>query len=130
MGSIQGGTMILGVPGNRGAFLFPRRAHLLTTCKTGGGIPPLRSGSCALHELSFSHFSRGGRQCRRRTFPVQSALCFAQSAKRCGCILPPYPAVCLRKPATGSFIAAIGMSCFPTHLFSLLKKRNRKMKGR
>ena len=40
MGSIQGGTMILGVPGNRGAFLFPRRAHLLTTCKTGGGIPP------------------------------------------------------------------------------------------
>ena len=27
MGSIQGGTMILGVPGNRGAFLFPRRAH-------------------------------------------------------------------------------------------------------
>ena len=40
MGSIQGGTMILGVPGNRGAFLFPRRAHLLTTCKTCGGIPP------------------------------------------------------------------------------------------
>lgn len=41
MGSIQGGTMILGVPGNRGAFLFPRRAHLLTTCKAGGGIPPV-----------------------------------------------------------------------------------------
>lgn len=39
MGSIQGGTMILGVPGNRGAFLFPRRAHLLTTCEAGGGIP-------------------------------------------------------------------------------------------
>lgn len=29
-----------GVPGNRGTFLFPRRAHLLTTCKAGGGILP------------------------------------------------------------------------------------------
>lgn len=42
MGSIQGSTMIFGVPGNRGTFLFPRRAHLLTTCKAGGGI--LHSG--------------------------------------------------------------------------------------
>lgn len=41
MGSIQGSTMIFGVPGNRGTFLFPRRAHLLTTCKAGGGIPPV-----------------------------------------------------------------------------------------
>ena len=40
MGSIQGSTMIFGVPGNRGTFLFPRRAHLLTTCKAGGGILP------------------------------------------------------------------------------------------
>ena len=119
------------VSGKPGAFLFfiPKGA-LTHHLQNRRWYPSLRSGSCALHELSFSHFSRGGRQCRRRTFPVQSALCFAQSAKRCGCILPPYPAVCLRKPATGSFIAAIGMSCFPTHLFSLLKKRNRKMKGR
>ena len=27
-----------GAPGNRGASLFPEGAHLLTTCKTGGGI--------------------------------------------------------------------------------------------
>lgn len=36
------------------------------------------------------------------------------------------PASCLRKPATGSFIAAIGMSCFPTHLISLLKRETEK----
>ena len=27
-------------PGNRGVFLYPRRAHLLTTCYTSGGILP------------------------------------------------------------------------------------------
>ena len=41
MGSIQGSTMIFGVPENRGAFLFPRRAHILNPSKTGGGIPPV-----------------------------------------------------------------------------------------
>ena len=39
MGSIQGGTMILGVPGNRGAFIFTPMAHINNTSKKGGGIP-------------------------------------------------------------------------------------------
>lgn len=82
--------------GKPGRFSFSPKGALTHHLQNRRWYPSLRSGSCALHELSFSHFSRGGRQCRRRTFPVQSALCFAQSAKRCGCILPPYPAVCLR----------------------------------
>ena len=90
--------------------------------------PSRWSGSCALHELSFRQFSRGGRQCRKRTFPVQSALYFALSAKRWGGILPPHPAACLRKPATGSFYAVMGISFPATPIFSF-QKRNRK-KGR
>lgn len=82
MGSIQGGTMILGVPGNRGAFLFPRRAHLLTTCKAGGGIPPVGQARALFTKRLLAAFPEGGRQCRKRTFPVQSALYFAISAKR------------------------------------------------
>lgn len=41
MRSIQTNTMILSVPGNRGASLFSEKAHFLTTCKAGGGILPV-----------------------------------------------------------------------------------------
>lgn len=82
MGSIQGSTMIFGVPENRGAFLFPRRAHLLTTCKAGGGIPPVGWARALFTNCLAAISPEGGRQCRKRTFPVQAALCFAQSAKR------------------------------------------------
>lgn len=39
---LQDRTKTRGVPSNRGVpFLLSRRAHLLTTCKAGGGIPPV-----------------------------------------------------------------------------------------
>ena len=42
---------------------------------------------------------------------------------------PTHSAACLRKSATGSFVAVMGASCFVTHPFSFLRKRNKK-KGR
>ena len=42
---------------------------------------------------------------------------------------PTHAAACLRKSATGSFVAVMGASCFVTHPFSFLRKRNKK-KGR
>lgn len=62
MGSIQGSTMIFGVPENRGAFLFPRRAHLLTTCKAGGGIPPVGWARALFTNCLASISPEGGRR--------------------------------------------------------------------
>ena len=62
-------------------FFFPKGA-LTHHLQSRRWYPSRWSGSCALHKASFSRFSRGGRQCRKRTFPVQSALYFAISAKR------------------------------------------------
>ena len=50
--------------------------------QSGLWYPSRWSGSCALHELSFSQFSRGGRKCRRLAFPVQSAVVFAVETTR------------------------------------------------
>ena len=43
--------------------------------------------------------------------------------------LPTHSAACLQKSAIGSFVAVMGASCFVTHPFSFLRKRNKK-KGR
>ena len=67
--------------GQPGRFSFSRRAHLLTTCESRRWQPSRWSGSCALHEVPFSRFSRGGRQCRKRALPVQLAAIFCLNIK-------------------------------------------------
>ena len=122
MRSIQTNSMIFMSDRLSVAFSFSRRAHLLTTPK-GRWYPSRRSGSCAPHELSSRQFSRGGRQCRKRASPVQTAFCFASSSKQ----LFPFwkrPAACLRKPATGSFIAVMGIASPATPIFFLQKNKN------
>ena len=128
MRSIQTNPMIFMSDRLSVAFSFSRRAHLLTTCKAGGGILPDGRTVRSSRSVRRTLLQRGGRQCRKRTSPVQSALYFALSAKRWGGILPPHPAACLRKPATGSFYAVMGISFPATPIFSF-QKRNRK-KGR
>ena len=100
-------TIELGsVPGNWDAFLFSRRAHLLTTCrKAGGGILPA-SGSCAL---------RGDFRFLRKAMDdagkLLSSTQQARDGTKCSIL-----ACCLRKPATGSFAADMGASiCRCTH---------------
>jgi len=95
-------------------------------------------GSCALHELSCSHFSRGGQAMPQADIPCAGGFMFCPISKtmRWHIATPSrrLPTKTLHRTilriCPGSFIAVIGMSCFPTHLFSLLEKRNRKMKGR
>ena len=137
MGSIQGGTMILGVPGNRGAFLFPRRAHLLTTCKAGGGIPPVgRARALFTNCLSDSSPEGAGNVASEHSLCSRLYICSISKTMRWHIATPSrrLPTKTLHRTilriCPGSVIAVIGMSCFPTHLFSLLEKRNRKMKGR
>ena len=104
-----------------GLLLFsPVRAHLLTTCKTGGGMP---AASCAL---------RGGFRFLRKA--TDNATAFADAAVIV-CAIGQIPSLQptlfsnrLRKPATGSFAAE--MDRRSARPFSLLQKRNRKKKTR
>ena len=109
---------VSGKPG--AALFFPRRAHLLTTCKTGGGMP---AASCAL---------RGGFRFLRKA--TDNATAFADAAVIV-CAIGQIPSLQptlfsnrLRKPATGSFAAE--MDRRSARPFSLLRKRNRKKKTR
>ena len=108
-------------------FFFPKGA-LTHHLQSRRWYPSRWSGSCALHELSFRQFSRGGRQCRKRTFPVQSALYLLYQQNDEVAYCHPHLAACLRKPATGSFYAVMGIAFSATPIFSF-QKRNRK-KGR
>ena len=125
--TIENGWEVSGKPG---AFLFfiPKGALTHHLLKQAVVALPL-VGHVRSSRTVFQTVLQRGRQCRKRTFPVQPALYFALSAKRRGGILPPHPADCLRKSATGSFVAVMGASCFVTHPFSFLLKRNKK-KGR
>ena len=49
-----------GAPDNRGASLFPEGRTYSPPVKTGRWQPSRWSSSCALHEVPFSRFSRGG----------------------------------------------------------------------
>ena len=130
--------MIFGVPENRGAFLFPRRAHLLTTCKAGGGIPPVGWARALFTNCLAAISPEGGQAMPQADIPCAGGFMFCPISKtmRWHIATPSrrLPTKTLHRTilriCPGSFIAVIGMSCFPTHLFSLLEKRNRKMKGR
>ena len=120
MRSIQTNPMIFMSDRLSVAFSFSRRAHLLTTCKTGGGMP---AASCAL---------RGG--CRFLRKATDNATAFADAAVIV-CAIGQIPSLQptlfsnrLRKPATGSFAAE--MDRRSARPFSLLQKRNRKKKTR
>ena len=111
------------------SFFFPRRAHLLTTCKAGGGIPPFSRAVRYSRSIRRMLLQRG-RQCRSVSLPSLSVrladglrLVCPFAANRC-----PYlgqPATRLRKPANGSFIAAMD-GCFPApSIFFCRAKRNK-----
>ena len=102
----------------RGAFratgaslpFLSRRAHLLTTCEAGGGIP------------SDGQFVKSGQEMPQVSIPC--AVGASADAEIAACRTNPadtLPASCLRKPATGSFIADMGSNA--AHF--LFAKRNR-----
>lgn len=100
----------------RGAFratgaslpFLSRKGALTHHLQSRRWYPSRWSGSCALHELSIGHFSRGGRKCHKSAFPVQSALLLIQKIGVWHTNpADTLPASCLRKTATGSFVAAM-----------------------
>ena len=108
---------------------FPIRAHLLTTCKAGGGIPPFSRAVRSSRSIRRMLLQRG-RQCRSVSLPSLSVrladgLCLVCTFAANRCPLTGQPATRLRKPANGSFIAAMD-GCFPApSIFFCRAKRNK-----
>lgn len=87
-------------------FLLSQRAHLLTTHEVGDGIPPVGQAR-ALCEADAAPSGAFGqchilRDCCHRPRSRLEVLLYPQNRRMA--IRPPF-AVCLRKPATGSFVA-------------------------
>ena len=111
-------------PGNRGPSSFlSRRAHLLTTHKMGGGIPFRVVHSARLCGSS-------GALCTMTHFFQIAVIVHAVSTSTIAtvfvssgtiCTLPCVN--CLRKPATGSFIAEIGAASDSTYFLFHKKKQ-------
>ena len=129
----MGITMIFSMRGvratGRPVSFFPKGA-LIHHLQSRRWYPSRWVGPCALPEASAGHFSRGGRQCRKRTSPVQSALYFALSAKRCGGILPLIP-----PPACENLPLAALSQLWVCHVirhthFLFRKEKQKKTKGR
>ena len=107
---------------------FPIRAHLLTTCEAGGGIPP--SGRAVRSARLIALSAESTRQCRCVPLPPLSVrlvegLCLVCLFAANRCPLPGQPATRLRKPATGSFVAEMD-DAIPHRPFSFVcAKRNK-----
>ena len=107
---------------------FPIRAHLLTTCEEGGGIPP--SGRAVRSARRIALSAESARQCRSVSLPSLSVrladglrLVCLFAANRCP--LTGQPATRLRKPATGSFFAGMDGCCPAPSIFFCRAKRNK-----
>ena len=107
-----------------------RRAHLLTTCEAGGGIPPFGRAVRSARRIALS--AESARQCRRAcwrrsSLPVRLAdgcrLICIFAANRCP--HPGQPSTRLRKPATGSFAAVMDDASPAPSIFFCLGKRNK-----
>ena len=81
MRSIQTNPMIFMSDRLSVAFSFSRRAHLLTTCKAGGGIPPVGQARALFTKRLLAAFPEG-QAMSQANIPCAVGSIFALSAKR------------------------------------------------
>lgn len=108
--------------------LFSRRAHLLTTHKVGGGIPSVGRVVRSARRLRLLWEPYG--QCHNPAslLSLSTQLVVGVTTyKKYRRFNRRYSTNCLQKPATGSFVAEMGIVANP-HLLFL--KSNKKAKGR
>lgn len=107
---------------------FSRKGALTHHLQSRRWYPSRWSGSCAPHELSSRQFSRGGRQCRKRTFPVQSALylLYQQNDEVAYCH-PISPPACENLPLAA--FTQLWVSHSRRHPFSLFKRETERKDG-
>ena len=106
-------------------FLLSRRAHLLTTPKGAVVSTSWLVRSARRMRLLRKPYGQCHSSASLLSLSTQTAICFASSSK----LLFPFwkqLAACLRKSATGSFAAAMGIA--PATPIFFLRKRNKKPK--
>ncbi len=109
---------------------FPIRAHLLTTCEAGGGIPPFGRAVRSARRIALS--AESARQCRRScghrsSLPVRLAdgcrlICIFAANH---CPHPGQPATRLRKPATAALSQRWTMLSRTDHFLLLAPKETK-----
>ena len=116
MRSIQSGKVSWSVPGNRGAFLSPRRAHLLTTAPIGGS-----GGTCRWQAVRSTRWMRLLREpMDNATLPWEVWHC----PRSWRLLYKGASANRLRKPTTGSFAAAMGIAAAMPIFCSTKRNKN------
>ena len=135
MRSIQTNPMIFMSDRLSVAFSFSRRAHLLTTCKAGGGIPPVgRARALFTNCLSDSSPEGAGNVASEHSLCSRLYICSISKTMRWHIATPPRRLPAKTLPRTNpsdmfrSFYAVMGIAFSATPIFSF-QKRNRK-KGR
>ena len=135
MRSIQTNPMIFMSDRLSVAFSFSRRAHLLTTCKAGGGIPPVgRARALFTNCLSDSSPEGAGNVASEHSLCSRLYICSISKTMRWHIATPSRRLPAKTLPRTNpsdmfrSFYAVMGIAFSATPIFSF-QKRNRK-KGR
>ena len=135
MRSIQTNPMIFMSDRLSVAFSFSRRAHLLTTCKAGGGIPPVgRARALFTNCLSDSSPEGAGNVASEHSLCSRLYICSISKTMRWYIATPSRRLPASTLPRTNpsdmfrSFYAVMGIAFSATPIFSF-QKRNRK-KGR
>lgn len=136
MRSIQTNPMIFMSDRLSVAFSFSRRAHLLTTCKAGGGIPPVGRARALFTKRLSAAFPEG-----TGNVASEHSLCsrlyilhYQQNDEVAYC--PPHPAACLRKLCQEQILricsaafTQLWVSHFRRHPFSLFKRETERKDG-
>ena len=135
MRSIQTNPMIFMSDRLSVAFSFSRRAHLLTTCKAGGGIPPVGQARALFTNcLSDSSPEGAGNVASEHSLCSRLYILHYQQNDEVAYCHPIPPPACENSAKTNpsdmfhSFYAVMGIAFPATPIFSF-RKRNRK-KGR
>ena len=128
MRSIQTNTMIFMSDRLSVAFSFSRRAHLLTTCKAGGGIPPVGQARALLTNcLPDSSPERAGNVASEHSLCSRLYILHYQQNDEVAYYHPISPPACENLPPAA--FTQLWVSHFRRHPFSLFKRETERKDG-
>ena len=128
MRSIQTNPMIFMSDRLSVAFSFSRRAHLLTTCKAGGGIPPVGQAHALLTNcLPDSSPEGAGNAASGHRLCSQLYILICQQNDVAAYCRPIPPSACENLPLAA--FTQLWVSPFRRHPFSLFKRETERKDG-
>ena len=118
------------------AFSFSRRAHLLTTCKAGGGIPPVGQARALFTKRLLAAFPEGaGNVASEHSLCSRLYILHYQQNDEVAYCHPTSPPACENSAKNKSFgyvpqlLRSYGYRIFRRHPFSLFKRETERKDG-